>query len=297
MKKILTVLFAVATLVTLCACGNVETKVSNPNEVLIQLGKKKVTKQDLYENMPSLYLASMVTGMAKKMVVNWEVEITDEMRDEAQLEMINFRNEVIEAGEDWQEQLEAQGYSSEEALIEDIIYYNQFYALIDRYTTENFDTIWQQYAPVKAKILFFDGKEDMDKAKENMEACLAEINAGANFEASADKYNADKTSIAETFYAKDNKSLDSAIIVTFGNLSSEATYQVTAADSEGYYIVQVTNMKKEQLKDELITYVSTIETIEDETFAYYLDKYNFRVYDINAYNDIKANYPTTLVQD
>ena len=50
-------------------------------------------------------------------------------------------------------------------------------------------------------------------------------------------------------------------------------------------------------KEDASSAIYEIKTIDDQAFAYFLEKYGFVVYDIDLYNGIKSQAPVYLVQD
>ena len=93
-------------------------------------------------------------------------------------------------------------------------------------------------------------------------------------------------------------SLDSSIVKNIFAVEEDNTllgeYQFNAK-LDTFYIVKVvsTNVSKEDASSAIYE----IQTIDDQAFAYFLEKYGFVVYDIDLYNGIKSQAPVYLVQD
>ena len=148
MKRIKLSVITLLAALLLAGCGNKIAKLTNGNDVLIQFGDTKITKDDLYHSMLTTDGGYTVINMANKMIVNLEIETTDELVAEAQEQIDTYKATLTD---DWQTSLEKLGFENEEQLFEQILSSIKATKLVSKYVDENFDTLVEEYAPLMAK--------------------------------------------------------------------------------------------------------------------------------------------------
>ena len=99
MKRIKLSVITLLAALLLAGCGNKIAKLTNGNDVLIQFGDTKITKDDLYHSMLTTDGGYTVINMANKMIVNLEIETTDELVAEAQEQIDTYKATLTD---DWQ---------------------------------------------------------------------------------------------------------------------------------------------------------------------------------------------------
>ena len=65
----------------LAGCSDAQAKLKDSSTALFSVGKKTVTKGDLYSKMNSTSGASVVTNNATKQISAAEIEVTDDMKE------------------------------------------------------------------------------------------------------------------------------------------------------------------------------------------------------------------------
>ncbi len=68
------------------------------------------------------------------------------------------------------------------------------------------------------------------------------------------------------------------------------------SSEDTYYVVRVESNTPEDYKDDVISTLSGITAVQDDSNTYWFRKYNFHVYDIDLYNAISSADPSALVQ-
>ncbi len=292
MKKNKLLVISLLTALLLAGCGNKTAKVTNGNDVLIQFGDTKITKSDLYSSMLETDAGYTAINIANKMIVNLEIETTDELIAEAQEQIDSYKTSLTD---DWQSSLEKLGFETEEELFEQILASIKATKLSSKYIDENFDALIEEYAPLMARMIYIKyGDEDIETAKTNAAAAISEIKAGADFTAVAEKYSATITLAKEALYTRysqvDYNVLQFLLTVTEPTLSGP----IENNTSSGIYIVQITKTNVEQVKDSFIDSLKTDENFNAKVNNYYFTKHKFTLYDVATFEYVKTNYPSYL---
>lgn len=286
MKKTLLVLIALVTLLTISGCGNKTTKVSNGKEVIMSIGKTKLTKEQFYKSLVDYDKGDVIQKLALEELADLEIEVTEEMKNNAQAEI-----QALKDKGDYESTLEAYGMDDDE-YYEYLISSAKNDALYDAYINDNFDTLFENNKPYKARLIYIEVGEDKDGASNKADEALAAIKEGQSFEKVADKYSDKKDLAKETYYTR-NTTTDSNVlsfVLDGGNLSDK----VTSSDGKGFYIVQVTERNVEALKAEFIENLKKGTTIYEDTIHYFAQKHKFALYDYKVYGYFKDNYPEFL---
>ena len=134
-------------------------------------------------------------------------------------------------------------------------------------------------------------------AKQKATEAHEQLKSGGSFDAIAEKYAENADLAKETLYTN-KSSLEINVMQYLASVNAPALSDVITSDKgTAYYIVQVTNINGEQLKDDLHKYLEDTNDFTDSVYSYYCKKHNVKYYDIDVYNLIKNNYPAFLVQD
>ena len=299
MKKFIKiVVIALSLCCVLAGCKDATATVSNPKEVLIQIGKQKITKQDLYDRMMKDDAANTILTKAMEVVANAEIPDSEEITKAAQEKFDTYKAQLESEG-DFEEVLKSLGYDSVEAFLNYCVTIAKSEALQDKYIDEKRDDLYQQYMPLKARMIFIDGSEiGNDAAREKALEVITKIKTGEDFGNVAQQYS-DKTDLAnETFYTRNSTSLDYNVLSYLMTVQNPTLSDpIVNSSANGYYVIQTTVTNQRQLKDDFSAYLKNLSTFLDECNGYYFTKHKFTLYDIDVYNTIKANYPSYLGKD
>ncbi|MDY3830093.1 MAG: peptidylprolyl isomerase [Erysipelotrichaceae bacterium] len=297
MKKLTLIISILAIALTLSACGNKTANVSH-NDVLIQFGKNKITTSDLYYQMLEADKGATVINQVAKYILDQEIETTDEILAEAEKQLADIK---VEMEGDLSSLMKSYGFETEEELLQQIIYSVKSDKLIDKYISTNLDSIYEQYKPFKAQMIYIEinstDDPDGEAAKQEAQLVVDLLKSGASFE-EVSKEHSDKTSYGtETLYTTESK-LDYNVLAYAQSVSSPALSDIILNNNKtGYYVVQVTVTNKEQLKEDFISSLKNNSDFTSLVENSYFRDHNFQLYDILTYTYIDNNYSEYLSND
>ena len=100
MKKFIKIVIIALSLCTVLAgCKDATATVSNPNELIVQIGKDKVTKKDLYDRMVKDDAANTIISKAMEIIANAEIEDSEEITKKAQELFDSYKAQMESQGE------------------------------------------------------------------------------------------------------------------------------------------------------------------------------------------------------
>ena len=297
MKKLTLIISILAIALTLSACGNKTANVSH-NDVLIQFGKNKITTSDLYYQMLEADKGATVINQTAKYILDQEIETTDEILAEAEKQLADIK---VEMEGDLSSLMKSYGFETEEELLQQVIYSVKSDKLIDKYISTNLDSIYEQYKPFKAQMIYIEinstDDPDGEAAKQEAQLVVDLLKSGASFE-EVSKEHSDKTSYGtETLYTTES-TLDYNVLAYAQSVSSPALSDIILNNNKtGYYVVQVTVTNKEQLKEDFISSLKNNSDFTSLVENSYFRDHNFQLYDILTYTYIDNNYSEYLSND
>ena len=297
MKKLTLIISILAIALTLSACGNKTANVSH-NDVLIQFGKNKITTSDLYYQMLEADKGATVINQVAKYILDQEIETTDEILAEAEKQLADIK---VEMEGDLSSLMKSYGFETEEELLQQVIYSVKSDKLIDKYISTNLDSIYEQYKPFKAQMIYIEinstDDPDGEVAKQEAQLVVDLLKSGASFE-EVSKEHSDKTSYGtETLYTTES-TLDYNVLAYAQSVSSPALSDIILNNNKtGYYVVQVTVTNKEQLKEDFISSLKNNSDFTSLVENSYFRDHNFQLYDILTYTYIDNNYSEYLSND
>lgn len=297
MKKLTLIISILAIALTLSACGNKTANVSH-NDVLIQFGKNKITTSDLYYQMLEADKGATVINLVAKYILDQEIETTDEIIAEAEKQLADIK---VEMEGDLSSLMKSYGFETEEELLQQVIYSVKSDKLIDKYISTNLDSIYEQYKPFKAQMIYIEinstDDPDGEAAKQEAQLVVDLLKSGASFE-EVSKEHSDKTSYGtETLYTTES-TLDYNVLAYAQSVSSPALSDIILNNNKtGYYVVQVTVTNKEQLKEDFISSLKNNSDFTSLVENSYFRDHNFQLYDILTYTYIDNNYSEYLSND
>ena len=297
MKKLTLIISILAIALTLSACGNKTANVSH-NDVLIQFGNNKITTSDLYYQMLEADKGATVINQVAKYILDQEIETTDEIIAEAKKQLADIK---VEMKGDLSSLMKSYGFETEEELLQQITYSVKSDKLIDKYISTNLDSIYEQYKPFKAQMIYIEinstDDPDGEAAKQEAQLVVDLLKSGASFE-EVSKEHSDKTSYGtETLYTTES-TLYYNVLAYAQSVSSPALSDIILNNNKtGYYVVQVTVTNKEQLKEDFISSLKNNSDFTSLVENSYFRDHNFQLYDILTYTYIDNNYSEYLSND
>ncbi|MDH6367776.1 MULTISPECIES: peptidyl-prolyl cis-trans isomerase [unclassified Breznakia] len=291
-KRILTV--ACASLLLVSGCSNATTQVKDDDKVLIKVGDEEITKGDIYTGLVAQGNITPVQRAMSEILVDKLVKVDDDIKKQADEDLAYYKEMY---GDQWETTYKSYGYKDEEAFYNDVILLNaRMNKLTSLYVKDNLAELVKEFKPRKAQV--FQVKDE-EKAKKALEA--------------AKKKDADFTAIAKEYGDEGTYNGSEAIYNTNSGLPDVVWKYIEEADKNGvvdnmlqdpsaetYYIVKVTEKDYKKFKEEAITNISEIsisasteedapKPLADRAFAYFLDKYDYSIHDVNIYQDLLSS--------
>lgn len=290
MKKVIG-LCSLALLMLLSGCKDARTGLSNGNEALITVGNHSITKNDVYDGLKNKNGTTAVISKVTNFLVDKEVPVTDAMREEAKETLKKFKETL--GADPFNQYLSSMNMTEENYLEEKVLPTVRAQYLTTAYIDSNYDEIKKDYEIRKVQIFQTSDSKVAVEVQEKVK------NGELTIEEAVEKYKG----VTTTYTGKDqivtnksklSKDTWSNILAVTENDTLLDVYQYSS-DLTAFYVIKVieTDVSLEDAKSSL----EAITSIGDDAFAFYLKKYNFRVYDIDLYNGIKSQNESYLVQD
>lgn len=283
-KKLFPVLIASLLLV---GCGDKTTSISNQSQALIKIGSQTVTNGEVYQALIAQDATETVKSMATQLILNKEVEITDEMKAKADTELADFKANV---GDNVDLYLKYYGYKDlDDYYTNGILPTLQQEVLVNKYLNENYDSLAAEHLPKKIRLIEVT---DATKAAE----ALAEIKAGKDFGEIASAYST-------TSYPGDEELVYASsdlpqVVLAWLNVQTTPTLSEIIPDTTAStnYIVQVTVADANKLKDEAIAFFAADTTFMETALKAYYKSNNFKIYDKTVYDAFTVTYADYIAQ-
>ncbi len=282
-KLLLTVIVAL----TLAACGNVTTEISDKDTALLTVGSTKITNEQVYTALIAQDAAGIVKQMATQVILNAEVEQTPEMIAEAELELANFTETM---GENAEVYLQYYGYKDmDDYYTNGILPTLQQDILVEKYLRDNYVEISNNYLPKMVRII-----EVTDSAL--ADAALAAIQAGTDFSTVASQYTT-------SAYPGDEEMVYTAsdlpsVVLTWMNTQVSPTLSPVLPDTDNAtnYIVQITVADPSKIEDDVISAFGFDQTFIDLALEDAFVRNGFTLYDKSIYDQFILSYPSYLAE-
>ena len=288
MKKTNTLIVTALMAAALAGCTDATAKIKDGSTVLFSIGSQNITKGQAYTMLNMIDGGSTAINDANTVIAQAEIEITDEMRKEAEDSLNNYKTYY---GDSFQTHLDQLGYTEQDYLEKVMIPSLQANELTNKYIQENYDSIVESYAPVKATLLSFTSQDDAN-------AALSELKDGSAEPADAAKNHNSSSTGTSQVYTIESTDVDSMVrtVLTSGKPDDGWT-MVPASDGATFIVMRIDDNDPNNFKDECITALENISQITSDSNTYWFKKYNFHIYDKTLYDAVKADYSNYLVQD
>ncbi len=274
--------------ISMVGCSDASVKLSDSSTALIKVGGTSVTKGDVYSIMVDMSGADTVINDATNTIASAEVEITDEIQEQAESTLSTYQTLY---GDSFATYLESAGMTEDEYLNTYLIPSLLASELTTKYVEQNWDSLIATYKPRMATVLEFTSTDDRD-------AALSELNAGEEDAATvAENNNSSSTGESELFTSQ-STSLDSMVRAVLSSLTPEDGWtNAETTSGSTFYLVRVDDDDPENFRDDVVETLTSMSAIESDANTYFFKKYGFHIYDITIYNQVSASYSDYLVQD
>ena len=316
MKKKLFALVLVLTLM-LTGCGKIAT-LENGEEVVAEMDGKKITANDLYDELKKQGGAVTLTNMIDTFVVNKEIKTDDDARSYADSQLSSYKQSYESYGQDFKAALKSAGYSGEDEFKEELILEYKKNIVTENYVKEKLtdDEIQKYYdenifGDIEARHILISPNTDDDmsddekekaeeKAKKEAEDIIKKLDDGEDFAKLAKEYSDDEGT------ASDGGNLT----VTYGSVVDEfwdgvtdlkdGKYSKEPVKSEyGYHIIyRIKQKEKPKLKDVKDDVVDKLvqekmnedTTLQTKALVALRKKYNLEITD----DGLKSSYDNSV---
>lgn len=283
MKKLVVLLACGLTL--LSGCSSASAKITNGSETIVSMDGKNYTRQDLYSFMANYSGSYFAVSNAQKTILDTEVAVTDEMNTNVDSNLSMYETML---GDSFEPYIQSMGYPSVEAYRETLIQNEQLNQLYKNYVSENYDTLAAKYMPKQIQMMKFDSEE---AAK----AALDAVNGGQDFANVAQEKSSSVDGAAQI--VTNQTSNETVVQYTINELPVGTVSEVVANDDgSAFYIVKVLQNDAAAMKEEAIPVIAGISSISTEATQYFFKKYNFKIYDIDLFNQVKESYADLINQ-
>lgn len=284
------ILFVCATMM-LTGCSGATATIKDKDETIMTIGDTKYTKGDEYELLKVSTGTDLTMELVKQAIYKQEVKVTKEMKEKAQEQVNNYKENM----ENFNEQIQSLGYKNSKQYMNKVLIPSlQASELTEKYFTDAKKDVQKTYKPSKTRIIQCENKATAKKA-------LKALKSGTDPEEVAQQYMVDsaKYSGKETLITTKTTDLSTRLINTLSKTKKAGVIdEVFTNESSGttyaYVAVLVSNTYKD-IKDDVYTTLSSDDDVTKACLVYYLKKYNFEVHDQDVFNNLKANNPEYLV--
>lgn len=291
MKKILCTC-CVALLFMVSGCSDALTGVSDDKTALITIGDTKITKGDLYEGLKSQGATTSIINQVSAIIVEKEVPVTDEITKEAKESMETLKSYIGE--EQWTQFLTETGYENEEAYFNDrVMLAARSGKITDKYLETDFTNIISKYKPMQVQVFETDSEEKATQALEMIQSGKEVKDVVTELEGITETYTGDTQILTAESGLPTNVWANVTKVTEANTVLDQVQFNL---DLTSYFIVKVIEPNAENFKEAAIKTMATSQTIQNDAFAYFLNKYGFTIYDIDVYNAFKTQAPQYLVQ-
>lgn len=290
MKKITYGLLALAMMFTVSGCSDASTKVSNGKEQLISIGKDSITKETLYSTLLSQGQITPIINLVTEKLIELEVPMTAEIEEEARKNFDDLKEAI---GENFEKLIKQAGFDTEEAYYEErVVYTVRAARLTNVYLENEFAKAATSYRPIQVQMIEVDNAEDALLA-------LNAIKGGMSFEDAGEEYATSKNLNGVTTVINNKLGLDSGIFSKISTKTSTGLIDevLESSNKKSYYVVSIVESEPTKFEEAATNSLAAITSVSDDAFQYFLEKYDFRIYDIDVYSAFKSQAPKFIIQD
>ncbi|NLW28648.1 MAG: hypothetical protein GXY98_01915 [Erysipelothrix sp.] len=279
MKKGLLIVF---TTLLLIGCAQApETQISNKDDVIVTVNGKSITKGDVYTMMSHQDISSDIVNLAKDYLVDSKVEVTEELKKEAQKFLAEQKELLGEFFKTYYGEL-----TDEELLEEYFIPAQKQVQLMKAYFDANKDAILEANKPLKYLELTFDTQEKAEqaltriKANEDIKKVVEELGTkGANYQFEATVGSTSTIPAIVSEYLKSDEAKQLTWIKT----------PLKDTTTQKYLLIKTEELDSKKLMDEYRDVFASEAANIDKVFTEEFKNEDFRVYDQAIYDSIISN--------
>lgn len=276
MRKLLTLL---SLGLFLTGCSDATARLSKPNAPVIEVGNTVITQDQVFQYLISNDTSSVIINMAKNVIRNAQVEVTDEIRKSAAADLKTMKD-ILQ--DDFELGLRQLGFRTEEEYMEmALIPLAQQNVMVKEYITENLDFIVTTYFPRQARIIEFTVEADAQEVLDSIKAGGSTEELGKANTTSLDFFG------QLAIYHRDSM-IPESLKTILKNATAPLLTQEIIKDTNGkFYIVEIIEVIPSRFQEEMIKSLSTVSSLVDTMWVAKFNEANFTIYDIRVFNAIK----------
>ena len=276
-------------LLVLAGCKDASAALPNAGETIVTIGSKTITKGILYDTMFASLGSNTAITDAMNSISEKEVELTDEMKTEAQNQLDSYK---LFYSEQFSSLLTQMNITEEEYLDKVLLPGMRSQKLTQTYVEQNYDAICASYKPIQAIVLSFSSEADAS-------AAISALKDGSASAAEAASANNSTSTGTEEIITIESTNYDTAALTVIRSMSPDDGWtEIPSSDGATFYVLKVVSNDPQQYKEAAVQSLANLSSIADYSNDYFLRKYNFHVYDIGLYNALKRDSLSyALVQD
>ena len=285
-------LFLLSSVLLLSGCQGAQASISDANEPIMTIGSKTYTKGDEYDLLKASSGANMSVELIRQAILDSEIKQDEEIKKEAEEQY----EELASNTKDIEDQLKKAGYEGKDEYIDKVLIPSvQYNKLMDKYFDDAKSEIKKEYKPSLVKIIECDDKKTAKKA-------LEAVQKGTELDKIYDEYASDSSTYSneEVLITTNSTDLPTRLINTmYKQKKAGVADEVFTTDSESgsttaYVAILISNDYKE-IKEQIKDNLSSGSDFSTQCIVYYLNKYNFNVYDQTIFNYLRENNPEYLI--
>ncbi|MDE6196037.1 MAG: hypothetical protein K2F55_04155, partial [Erysipelotrichaceae bacterium] len=257
MKKLIGILCA-AMLIMVSGCKDATTTVSNGSEMIIRVGDKTITKENINKLLKLYTGYNTVLQDAIQKILEAEITITEEIEAKARESLAKSKENL---GEKFASMLESNGYTDEEDYYKKVSLNGVLrQELVKKYLID--ENKIEAYHPFKAQIL-------IATSEESAKAALTEIQNGADFETVTQQYGDTSKSNGGVQIYHSKSGLPAIVTEKVTNTAQAQLIEEVITDSANsvYYVIRITDYDYKNFAQEAADAIIQTATLNDEAIA------------------------------
>lgn len=299
-------------------CGGQVAKLENGQEVVASINGKKITTEDLYDELKSQGGTSVLVNMIDEFIANKEIKTDATTKEYANSQLEQIKQQYTASGQDFSAALKSNGYKNEEAFKEVLVLDYKKQQVVknfleedltedeinDYYEKEVFGAMTARHILISPDVKDDATEEEKEKAekeaKKKAEEIIEKLNKGEDFKKLAEKYSDDEGTKKNGGLFSDFKKSD--VVSEFWDGTSklkdnEYTKKPVKSDY-GYHIILRVSQKskpklkdvKEEIKETLVSNkLSNDSNLSSKTWdRIRKEKYKLKIEDSKLNNDYKS---------
>ena len=270
MKKKLYGFGLIALVLLTTGCGKQVAKLKNGQEVVASISGKKITTEDLYDELKGQGGTSVLVNMIDEFIANKEIKTDDTTKEYANSQLEQIKQQYTASGQDFSTALTSNGYKNEAAFKEVLILDYKKQQVVknflkedltddeinDYYKKEIFGAMTARHILISPDVKDDATDEEKEKAekeaKKKAEEIIEKLKNGEDFKKLAEKYSDDEGTKKNGGLFSDFEK--SEVVSEFWNATSklkdnEYTKEPVKSDYGYHIILRVSQKEKPKLKD------------------------------------------------